>query len=335
MMQLPERLRRAIIEELAQADSAALPQAVADLTQRYQYQFAERQTKTYIASAAHRAAYLCARLPATYASVRAALATTREALPEVTFSSLLDLGAGPGTAMWAAAETFGKMEQMTAVERDRDLIELGRRLAEQSEPLARAEWLRLNLSEETNFAPHDLVVASYSIGELAESARSRLVRSAWQATTKTLLLVEPGTPRGFANILTARQELLALGANLVAPCPHSQDCPMAGNDWCHFAARVERSSLHRRVKAGTLGYEDEKFAYLAAARFPIEPPAARVIRRPLKREGHIHLELCAAEGLRRTIVGRKDKAAFRQARKADWGAAWADSDGKHLSEQTL
>ena len=97
---------------------------------------------------------------------------------------------------------------------------------------------------------------------------------------------------------------------------------MAENDWCHFAARVERTAVHRRAKAGSLSYEDEKYAYLVGAKFECNPADARIVRHPFIQKGHIQLELCSKEGLQRKTVSKKNKAAFRVARKSSWGDAW-------------
>ncbi|HKX33439.1 MAG TPA: small ribosomal subunit Rsm22 family protein, partial [Blastocatellia bacterium] len=99
-------------------------------------------------------------------------------------------------------------------------------------------------------------------------------------------------------------------------------CPMPADDWCHFSRRVERSSLHRRLKGAELGYEDEKFSYVAVTREPLPPAAARVLRHPLRHPGVVKLRLCAADGLTALTVSRKGKEAWRQARKIDWGDAW-------------
>ena len=165
--------------------------------------------------------------------------------------------------------------------------------------------------------------------------------------TVAAVMVEPGTPAGFATVLAARERFVREGARVIAPCPHSAACPMTGNDWCHFGARVERTALHRRVKGADLGYEDEKYAYVAVAGGGTEPAdstaaagatrathaaapaAARIVRRPLIRHGHVILDLCTADGLVRTVVAKHDKGHYRAARKAHWGDAWAafDPDG--------
>ena len=94
-------------------------------------------------------------------------------------------------------------------------------------------------------------------------------------------------------------------------------------DWCHFAARVERSSLHRRLKEGELSYEDEKYSYLALSRNPVVLPPARIVRRPRHHPGWIELPTCAPEGLVTLRVTKRDRDGFRAARHAAWGdAAW-------------
>lgn len=166
------------------------------------------------------------------------------------------------------------------------------------------------------------MVLSYSIGELQQQDATALLAAAWNATQKVLAIIEPGTPAGFARIRLLRDAVLRLGGHMVAPCPHPKPCPMTGDDWCHFAARVERSSIHRRVKGGTLGYEDEKYSYVAAARDAMQPCEARIIRHPQQRPGFVELRLCQTEGLHDITVSRRHKSEFRSAKKSHWGDAW-------------
>ena len=49
-------------------------------------------------------AYALARMPATYAAITASLNALSEIRPDFAPQNLLDVGAGPGTAAWAAAE---------------------------------------------------------------------------------------------------------------------------------------------------------------------------------------------------------------------------------------
>jgi ribosomal protein RSM22 (predicted rRNA methylase) len=265
-------------------------------------------------------------LPATFAAIKAVLLEIRERLPGVEIKRLLDLGAGPGSVMWAAAEVFGELERVTLIERDDELIALGKRLARRSshEAVASAEWLRGDLRSELKAAPHDLVVISYALGELDSSIVKRVIGGCWSASERLAVVIEPGTPRGFSKILAAREEMIALGASIVAPCPHESACPLAEGDWCHFSERVERTSYHRRAKLAAMGYEDEKFSYVVGGRVTCAACQARIIRRPRKLKGHVNLELCARAGLQRLTVSRKRAEAYKRARKAAWGSAWSD-----------
>src|SRR5512132_1565516 len=58
-------------------------------------------------------AYALARMPATYAAVTASLNALIEIRPDITPDSLLDIGAGPGPATWAAAAAFTSLKDFT------------------------------------------------------------------------------------------------------------------------------------------------------------------------------------------------------------------------------
>lgn len=187
-------------------------------------------------------------------------------------------------------------------------------------------------SADSGWAPAGLVTVSYVLGELSEDVRREVVADAARSARDGVVVVEPGTPEGYLRVLEARRQLVADGFEVLAPCPHSAACPMEGTaDWCHFAARVQRSALHRRVKGGELGHEDEKFAYVAAVR-PGEsgggPAAGRVVRHPQLRKGQVLLQLCTAgEGLARTTVSKRQGTRYRAARDLRWGDTWPPPEG--------
>jgi ribosomal protein RSM22 (predicted rRNA methylase) len=297
-----------MIEERAEAVGfPALKHAASAMSEAYRESRALR-----LPDPARTAAYLVTRMPATFAAAHAALRELRERLGARSISSVLDIGAGAGAASLAACECFPEARTITMVERDSALA------AAAHQWLPQAAVMLEDLTRIHTLPPHDLVIAAYSLGEIAEPLAARL----WLAARVALVVVEPGTPRGYALILKVRQELLQAGASMVAPCPAATPCPLAAPDWCHFAARVERSSLHRRIKDAELGYEDEKFSYIAVARQPVELPASRIIRHPRQRPGLIVLETCAPAGVQLVHVTRRDRETFRAARKAVWGAAW-------------
>ncbi|WP_035957739.1 small ribosomal subunit Rsm22 family protein [Bryobacter aggregatus] len=261
------------------------------------------------------AAYLSVRFPATRAAnlsvAKAIVQTLASRLPDSqwTPASLLDLGAGCGAGALAFSEIWPGLARITALERLPAMVELGKQI------LPEATWQTGNFDTPATFAPHDVVLLSYSLGESDKFP----LAAAWQAATQLLVIVEAGTPKGFETILRARKELLSAGASLLAPCPADEKCPAAGVDWCHFSARLNRSALHRRLKGGTLGYEDEKFSYLAAWRGALPVGAPRIIRHPVTHPGRIDLELCEAPARGVLTVTKRYPKLFKIARKLDWG----------------
>src|ERR1041384_5825297 len=103
-MELPPPLRRAVDRALAGVSLADLAAAAAALSQRYRDE--RRDGKPCVGSHQDVLAYLAVRLPATYAAVRASLGAVAEVRPDFAPRTALDIGAGPGTAFWAAADCW-------------------------------------------------------------------------------------------------------------------------------------------------------------------------------------------------------------------------------------
>lgn len=359
-MQLPPALRQAIEQELSGCDGGKLRAATARLTECYRQSEASGALpggeSAALYSAEQRAAYLAVRVPATFAAAVAALTWSRESWDYESWTqescsgplaTVLDLGSGPGTALWAALQVFPTLLAATAVERDFRLIEVARRLSACAphSALREATWLQADLTAtlpsasspntstsnaSTPNATWDLVVCSYVLNELREGQRPGFIRQAWARTGKLLVVIEPGTKTGFANILAVRTRLLAEGATLIAPCPNPLACPMAGSgDWCHFAARIERTAEHRRLKNATLGHEDEKFCYVAFSPSAGSPaggeapsPGARIVRHPKVFSGYTQLTLCRDGEIAATTITRSKKEDWRRLKRLGWGDRW-------------
>ncbi|WP_327314633.1 small ribosomal subunit Rsm22 family protein [Streptomyces sp. NBC_01235] len=269
------------------------------------------------------AAYAAYRMPATFEAVRSALEAFADAVPEWMPGSHVDVGGGTGAATWAVSATWEGERPVTVLDWAEPALALGREIAAAHPALVGARWQRARIGSALTLDPTDLVTVSYVLNELAAPDRAALVDAAASAA-QAVVIVEPGTPDGYARVIEARDQLITAGFRVAAPCPHSAACPIVpGTDWCHFSARVSRSSLHRQVKGGSLPYEDEKFSYVAAARFPVSPAPARVVRRPQIRKGQVLLDLCETEErLSRTTVTKKHGELYRAARDADWGDPW-------------
>ena len=267
-------------------------------------------------------AYALARMPATYAAVTASLNALGEIRPDFAPKSLLDIGAGPGTASWAAAEAFPTLQGFTLLDANEALRKLALDLVSESFRLRELHYERGEARNTLIKAEAaDLVVASYMIGELGTAEQAALATLMWQKTRDTLLVVEPGTPAGYKRIIALRERLIADGAHVAAPCPHDGKCPLQAPDWCHFTQRLQRSRAHKQIKGAELPYEDEKFAYVALTRCPVATHRARVLAQPAVSKVDVTAKLCTAAGLVVSRTPHRAKADYAVARRWRWGDA--------------
>lgn len=320
-MDLPIDLRNALENELQNIPLQNLTKVVEQLSKRYRdYTGCEQR---FLRSQMDVLAYSAYRLPATFAAIYSALAEIRARRPNLQPQTLLDVGAGPGTSMWAVTSIWPELKHITLLEREDHMIISGKQLATYAclQSIRQAVWKRVELSKEWECEPHEFVTAAYVLGELPIERQKDFINRLWANTTDTLLIVEPGTPRGFSFVRQAREQLIAAGAIPLAPCPHNQPCPMGAKDWCHFAQRISRTHFHRIIKGASLSYEDEKFSYIAMSRQKGTLIGGRVVRHPQTRKGHIHLELCTPKGLRHVVVSKRNQEAFRASRNISWGSA--------------
>src|SRR5262245_3445796 len=110
---LPPDLSSAL-DRLAHGKSRReLIQRAEAISQRYRAGVASREA---IRSSDDALAYAFTRLPATYAANAAVHAAVRDAWPEFAPRTVIDAGAGPGTAAWAAAEQFAALEHIRLID---------------------------------------------------------------------------------------------------------------------------------------------------------------------------------------------------------------------------
>ncbi|HEX2590720.1 MAG TPA: small ribosomal subunit Rsm22 family protein [Rhizomicrobium sp.] len=317
---LPPELAAAIahrLEGVSRKDLAARAEA-------FSAAYRSGGTSRGIADAHDVLAYLVARLPATYAAVFAAFEAIRETQPAFAPASILDVGAGPGAASWAAQTQWPSLNAVTMLDHNAAFREIARELWKGPD----AKIVAGDIASAKAQPKADLVVASYVLAELPEERAPAIARNLWSATTNTLLLVEPGTPQGFARIRAAREALVGgEGAHVIAPCTHNNPCPMKAPDWCHFSQRLPRSRDHMLAKDASVPFEDERFSYIAVSRFPAPPVnRARIVKQPEETRTGIGFPLCDDNGLHTAAVNRRDKAIYNLIKKAKWGDVIVSED---------
>jgi ribosomal protein RSM22 (predicted rRNA methylase) len=316
--QLPPELRAALDRLTLGLSRHDLAQRAATISDTYR----SGGTSKPIASDLDALAYAWVRMPATYAAVAACLSALADAKPDFAPLSLLDIGAGPGTAAWAASRALPSLIDIVLLDANPALRSLALELMADDTRLAEAGYRHIDAQAGLQNSPAaDLVTASYVIGELREAERASLADLLWQNTNDTLLVVEPGTPAGYARILELRTRLIAQGAHVLAPCPHDNACPLVAPDWCHFAQRLPRLRDHKLIKGADVPFEDEKFSYCILSRAPVAYRLPRVLAAPHVGKVAVDAKLCTADGVAQISVRHRDKKAYAAARRWRWGDA--------------
>ena len=131
------------------------------------------------------------------------------------------------------------------------------------------------------------------------------------------LVIEPGTPRGYAAVLAARSRLTDAGWHLLAPVPAGRPVP-GGRRHRLVPLRGAARPLGPAPAGQGRGARPRGREVLVRPRVARPGDAradARVLRHPLTRKGLVQLEVCRSDGIQR--AGRGHEA---QRRRVPYGA---------------
>ncbi|KAI7905856.1 mitochondrial small ribosomal subunit Rsm22-domain-containing protein [Cokeromyces recurvatus] len=287
-------------------------------------------------------AYLAGVLPSTYAAITNVLNEIAGRLSDFKPQSMLDFGTGPGTAIWVAKNVF-QIDNCVGIDLSEDMLRIAERL-EESLKMGNEKPIEFKryLPYDPKASKTDLVISAFTLGDIESTALQKsTLEQLWAQTGDVLVLIERGTPIGFTNIARARQWILdAEGSNahVVAPCSHDHPCPLLFSPeakpnkfWCHFSQRVQRPSFLMKTKHSKSNTEDAKYSYVVLRRGKrpvgnntMETEAyhwPRLIQPPLKRNGHVVMDVCSKEGeIQRMVISKSQgKIPYRDARKIMWG----------------
>jgi ribosomal protein RSM22 (predicted rRNA methylase) len=316
---IPAYIRAALdaaLERVSRADLRIRSQMISD-------SYRSGGTSDLIRTDLDALAYSVVRMPATYSAICSALNRAAESAPDFHPDSLLDIGAGPGTASWAGRQVWPSLTQTTLVDANRALFDFARRFSASGAPDFQASIVEGEIPGVLDdLRAADLVVAGYSLTEIAPHALGTVLASLWRLTKKMLVLIEPGTPDGFRRLLKYREMLIAAGGNVLAPCSHELVCPLQRREesWCHFRQRLPRVRDHKVVKAGSVPFEDEKFIYLAVGKgLEYVRSGPRILSTPRVGKAAVTLRLCAPAEVEERTISRRDGQAYKSAKRYDWG----------------
>ncbi|MFM2422896.1 MAG: hypothetical protein RL291_1426 [Pseudomonadota bacterium] len=309
---LPSHVLSAIEAEFVHRPRASIMAGQSQLSEAYR---SGRPSSEAVRTDEAALAYVAARMPATFASMTRALEEIEVLCPDFQPSSVLDIGAGPGTATFAAMNRWQSIENARFIEPNSAMRAIAQRLFATGP-------LKPDFAETLGTAPVDLALFGYVLVEqpLAQAVRNV---EATLAVSRMTVIVEPGTPEGFARINAIREAVRHNKTHhILAPCTHSVACPMRDGQWCHFNVRLPRTRLHQSIKAAEAPFEDERFTYLVLSR---DPPSdatgtwSRTMADPRATKATVTLKVCNADGLGELAIPTRDRPAAKHAKGTSWG----------------
>ncbi|KAL6697530.1 P-loop containing nucleoside triphosphate hydrolase protein [Trichoderma pleuroticola] len=177
---------------------------------------------------------------------------------------------------------------------------------------------------------------------------------------KQFLLPQNGEPSILTEELNPAFHKEREAGHIIAPCTNHGTCPMykeAGKskgrkDYCYFNQRFTRPTFYTKMLGNSSNNQgDVEFSYVAIQRgrskkgqlpgwkateqafagyenssdSPDMQALPRMVLPPLKRKGHVTLDVCTPEGKieRWTVPKSFSKLAYHDARKSHWGDLWA------------
>jgi ribosomal protein RSM22 (predicted rRNA methylase) len=262
--------------------------------------------------------YITFRMPATFSALKHVLDEFISLEINTSIKSILDLGSGPGTAVFACLSAFDTFNKMTLVERDQEFFEISKDLTKNVKNLDKISFIQKDILSFKDY-DHDLILVSYVLNELKQFQIDRILKRFINSKAKVIIFLEPGTICGFENIRYLHDKVINENLKIIAPCPNNLKCPMPKNDWCHFFVRLDRSKYHKYLKKGTLSYEDEKFSYLIVTKKDSKNYHSRVLRNSKKIDSNLLLTLCKDGEIKKDIIDTNDIKKYKISKKNKWG----------------
>ena len=247
---------------------------------------------------------------------------------------VLDLGAGPGTALLGVLEFFGAREKRpvldcTAVDRVAENLQIAEELFNAYRSANRLnaslKTIRSNIEDVLQLAavPFDLVILSNVLNELFSREGRRIekrivvledIMRRFVSEGGSCIIIEPALRETSRALLEVRNAMVHAGFTIYAPCVSRGWCPALANpkDWCHEDLPWDAPELLRELDRHTgLRKDSLKFSWLILRKDGITFADAlgegvyRVVSEPLVSKGKRELYICGATD--RKLVARLDK----------------------------
>jgi len=328
---LPTPIKQAVAAILAEHGADAWMKRAQALHLRYTQQAQDKQ-QSHIADYGDAVAYLGLRASATYAQIYGALDAVGEIMPSWQPKSVLDLGSGPGSGLWALSTLFPTLTSATCIDQSAHFLTLGKRIAEEAQLPVAITWQRGDILQtvEKDDMQADFVLIANVLNELNEIQRNQLLAAAFKRCRGLLIIVEPGTPVGSSIVQVVAQRFSSTGM-LIAPYLGNGFVQEA---WLHFPQRFTRPDFARRLRQAmrdsplmASDWEEAKYSYVAIGKIaPEVTPWARVIGPIQLLKGYLEVPVLTQERRLLVKVLKRHKQHYALAKKLRWGETVMERD---------
>ncbi len=254
---------------------------------------------------------------------------------------VLDLGAGPGTALLGMLAFFAQRPQRpslacVAVDRVGENLHIAEELFaayRTNKGLdASLKTVRAGIEEAERLSeePFDLILFSNVLNELYAFDEDRIERrteivanvlARLLAPGGSCIIIEPALRETSRELLAVRDHLIANSFHIYTPCLTAKNCPALANprDWCHEDVPWDPPALIRELdKLTGLRKDSLKFSYMVLRKDVrsfadlFGRDAFRVVSEPLVTKGKIEFYLCGGQGRKLATRLDKDRTAENQ-----------------------
>lgn len=323
---LPSTISESISRILLRSDARTLSNLAKQLHDRYMQ--GENPLEPHIQKPSDCIAYLGLRFPATYAQIASALSQIQERVPAFQPKSVLELGCGPGTGIWAAKSVWPSLSSATGLDQEQLFLTLAEEIHYDSKMHLDTTWVKSSILKwitTEDAKTYDLIIIANVFNELTDEERDRVLEKISARSSGIVVLVEPGTAVGNA-IVQKVSSTIAPTHHLIAPYI---DNTLVTSDeyWIHFSQRLQRPEFQRRIRQSmrdsalmASDWEDAKYVYVAWGTVPEEEKIWGIcIGKIEKLKGFLVVPVLTAEGIVKARVLKRNKAEYTFAKNIRWG----------------
>lgn len=277
-------------------------------------------------------AYLSLRFPATYAQIYAALSQIKERIPDWQPKSVLDLGAGPATGIFAAYGVWPTITSSTAVDQEQYFLSLGSHLFHDSKTPVNVNWQKKRIDQWIQESPgsYDLIIVANVLNELPTGLKHEFLEKLSHIKNAVIVLLEPGTRHGYEIIQSATKKIIPT-APLIAPYIENNFIE-SQKYWILFSQRFIRPEFLRLVRQSmrdsdlmASDWEETKYSYVAFGDISVTHQPYAVCIGPVERyHGYLQLPALTKNGVEKIKVMKRHKELYSFAKNIKWGETIAD-----------